>query len=313
MQWLPSAPDRKVIYNDRIDGALNAVIMDVFSGEKRLLPRPIAAVSHDGKLAASINYARLAATRPGYGYAGVVDPWANVAVPRDDGLYVMDLNTGEAKLIASLEQVYHAATVPEAYRDKTMWLNHVVFSRDDKRIFFLGRFQPSIPGPLITAAFTIAPDGAALRCVLPYEWGASHFDWLDGKQMAVVSKFQAGSKWLHVFFTDGAPLDTYATLAPETLQADGHCHFSPDGKWMVTDSYPSGKQRMQRLYVLELATQKIAEVARFNEPANFKGEWRCDLHPRWSRDGRRICIDSTHEGTRQLYAVKIAFPEETHP
>ena len=31
----------------------------------------------------------------------------------------------------------------------------------------------------------------------------------------------------------------------------------------------------------------------------------CDLHPRWSRDGRWVLFDSIHEGTRQLYAVDV--------
>ena len=307
--WLPSAPDRKIIYNDRLDGALKSVILDVVSGERRELPRPVAAVSHDGKLAASINYARLATTRPGYGYVGVADPWAKEAQPKDDGLYVMDLDTAEVKLIASIERVFQATPVPEPYRGKPMWLNHVVFSRDDGRIFFLGRFQPDIPGPLVTAAFTINPDGSDLRCVLPYRWGASHFDWLDDRRLVVVSRYREGPKWLHVFFENGAPLESYTALVPEVLQSDGHCHFSQDGRYMLTDSYPSGANRMQRLYIMERATSQIAEVARFHQPPNYKGEYRCDLHPRWSRDNRRICIDSTHDGTRQVYMVELAFPE----
>ena len=44
LHWLPTAPDRKIIYNDR-DGdgdRFVSVVMDVFSGEKRVLPRPVA-------------------------------------------------------------------------------------------------------------------------------------------------------------------------------------------------------------------------------------------------------------------------------
>ena len=35
----------------------------------------------------------------------------------------------------------------------------------------------------------------------------------------------------------------------------------------------------------------------------YRSGFHCDLHPRWSHDGKTAYFDSIHEGTRQIYAV----------
>jgi putative transposase len=47
----------------------------------------------------------------------------------------------------------------------------------------------------------------------------------------------------------------------------------------------------------------VAEVRRLKQ---LEEENRCDLHPRWSPDGRQVCIDSAHEGERQMYIVDVS-------
>lgn len=85
---------------------------------------------------------------------------------------------------------------------------------------------------------------------------------------------------------------------------DGHCSFSPDGRWLLTDTYPDS-HRMSKLMLYRLADGKLIEVGRFYSPPEFSGDASCDLHPRWSRDGTKICIDSAHEGHRQMYIVDV--------
>ena len=47
------------------------------------------------------------------------------------------------------------------------------------------------------------------------------------------------------------------------------------------------------------------DLAAFHAPPAFDGPLRVDLHPRWNRDGTALCIDSVHEGTRQMYTVDL--------
>jgi len=47
-------------------------------------------------------------------------------------------------------------------------------------------------------------------------------------------------------------------------------------------------------------------LGRFSLPPEYRGEWRCDLHPRLSRDGRQVIIDSPTAGNgRQQYLISL--------
>jgi Tol biopolymer transport system component len=47
------------------------------------------------------------------------------------------------------------------------------------------------------------------------------------------------------------------------------------------------------------------DIGRFYAPKELDGEIRCDLHPRWTRDGKTVSIDSVHEGSRQVYVLDV--------
>ena len=84
------------------------------------------------------------------------------------------------------------------------------------------------------------------------------------------------------------------------LSGDGHPSYSPNGKMIVTDTYPD-KARVARLYCIE--DDKINNIAKVYAPFKYDNDVRCDLHPRWSRKGDKICFDSVFEGRRGLYIV----------
>ncbi|MBC8103648.1 MAG: hypothetical protein H7Z41_13810 [Cytophagales bacterium] len=87
---------------------------------------------------------------------------------------------------------------------------------------------------------------------------------------------------------------------------DRHCSYSPDRRWILTDTYPdTGGFRTRLLF--DPAKEQRIDIGRFHGPTPPGGEIRCDLHPRWSRDGRQVCIDSIHEnGRRQVYVLDVS-------
>ena len=79
----------------------------------------------------------------------------------------------------------------------------------------------------------------------------------------------------------------------------------PGNEWIVNDTYPDANGN-RSVFLYHVATGKIAPVGQFHSPPEYKGEWRCDLHPRHSPDGNFLVIDSPHTGEgRQMHLIDI--------
>ena len=89
------------------------------------------------------------------------------------------------------------------------------------------------------------------------------------------------------------------------LTKDGHCSYSPDGRWILTDTYPD-KNNQRTLILYQPGRKRRVNIGQLYQPSMLGlSALRCDLHPRWSRDGTQVCIDSTHEGSRQMYVLDV--------
>ena len=294
---LATSPDSVIIYNDLIEGKFVSVILNVFTKARRIIPYPVSAVSPNGKEALSINFARLRITRADYGYGGLgQDPRTSEKFPVDDGLFHINLETGESTLLVSIQQI--RSLLPETDGKAMEYFNHTMFRRDGSKIFWLARNQDVFWKT--TNSFTVNTDGTNLQRCFPDDWGGSHFDWLDGERLMVTSKYQAKG-YAHVLFTVGE--NNYKRLGGGILDYDGHGTFSPDGRWMVTDTYPADGLHEQKLLLMDMQSEAVISLGRFVEPPEFTKGWRCDLHARWSPDGNMIGFNSTFTGSRQVYVL----------
>ena len=304
LQWLATAPDREIIYNIREGNRYVACILDVKSGKQWVLPRPIYAVSRSGKQAVSVNFSRIHGCRPGYGYNGIPDPWADDIHPQEDGIYWMDLQTGEARFIISIAQV--ASIEPDDTMDTGKhWFNHLQFSTDDSRFLFLHRWHRTLfdgRRTWFTRLLTANPDGSGVHLVNKDDL-TSHFDWKSGNEiLAWARQFGIGDHYF--LFTDQT--HEVEIIGEDVLTCDGHCSYSPDGRFILTDTYPDGEEHLRTLILYNNATRQRTDIGRFYSPPELQGEIRCDLHPRWNRDGTRVCFDSMHEGPRQIYEIDVS-------
>ena len=44
----------------------------------------------------------------------------------------------------------------------------------------------------------------------------------------------------------------------------------------------------------------------FHQPFKYRGENRIDLHPKWSKDGKFVSIDSEHREKREFHVINVS-------
>jgi hypothetical protein len=298
LQWIGNAADREIIYNSLDQDEPVSIIQDVKSGKSRTLPRPIYALDAQGVNAVSLDFARLHRLRPGYGYASYQESHADVAAPKELGIWSFALTNPQPKLIITLAQL--AEFQPDdRFRDAHHWVNHLQFNTTGSRFVFLHRWKVG-NNRWFTRIFTAKPDGSDLKLHLDTGM-VSHFDWRDAKTILAWVKTPREGNAFVLINTETNALEL---VGKNTLTQDGHCSYSPDRKWILNDTYPDA-ERLQTLMLYHVQSGRRFDLNRFSSPKSFTGPFRCDLHPRWNRNGTQVCFDGCHDDFRQVYVVDV--------
>jgi len=309
LQWRPGHGS-EVIWNDREGDRFVSRILDIKTRQQRTLPAPVYAVSPDGEFAVTADFARIQRHRPGYGYAGLTDPHADERAPGESGVFFLDLNTGHQKLILSLADAASFPFEGESVREKWHKFNHLLISPDSRRFVVLNRWRehdPETGGPKLspwkTRMISANVDGSDVS-VLDLPGMISHFVWRDPEHLCMWTKPRdqpAG------FYVVEARTTRAEPVGAGIMTVDGHNTYLPEHPdWILCDTYPERTTRKQTPYLFHLPTRKRIDLGSFFLDPKYAGEWRCDLHPRASRDGRYVAIDSPHLGNgRQVHLIEI--------
>ena len=350
LQWVPNT-DRTLVYNVREGERFAAELHSLDTGERRRLEEPIYALAPDGRSALSIDYARLQRLG-GYGYPGVDDPRAGVAAPDDAGIRRIDLANGRGQLLISVAQVAaHGAS--KASQQSHHYLSHVTFNPQGTRICFLHRFWLADGGfyTRLFTADPDGSDLYCLAegTLSHFDWFEEDRIMIWGRHRPLVAMARQRNlfalpilkplldvlrRQTRGFVRQHVIGDRYLVLTDRskrvdaigigTLTEDGHPTRFPGSSRILTDTYPD-EQHYRTLILFDLDRNERTDVGRFYALPDAEhwvddlGEkWevsgmRSDLHPRWNRSESRICIDSIHGGSRQMYAVEVGRPSGAAP
>lgn len=301
-QWLGPDFKSKILYNDLRNGMYSSVILDIETNKERVLPMPVYTLSVDGKTALALDFSRLHSLRLGYGYAALPEKTKGEALPDATAVWRMDIESGEVTPILTYKDF--AAFQPRKEMQElgsVHKVNHLMLSPNGKRFMVLYRWF--VGTRKYTRLNTCNIDGSDMY-VLSDDDMVSHCFWKNDEEIIAFENKNDGGTGYYLMKDK---TQEYKKLWP-LLSNDGHPSYSPtDNHLVVTDSYPN-RARVADVKLLrdnDPEGKEIKVIARVFAPFKYDNDTRCDLHPRWKRDGKAICFDSVFEGHRGLYIVKL--------
>lgn len=299
LQWVD---DRRCIFNIVDNGILKSKICGTDGQVLSVIDWPIDTVSHDGLWATSFSYGRLQHNMPGYGYAiSDAEAFLDRETTADTGLYLIDVESNRRKMLVSLEQL--SALRHEESMEGTMhFVTHTEFSADGRYVAFLHRWYK---GTSRHTRLVVYDRETGNMHVSPTTGMVSHYAW--NSRNGIVAYCRVENVDSHVYF-DGPDMAEWRRCGYPQLNSDGHHHFIDDDTFVV-DTYPD-RRRHVRLYKVDITSGEVTLLADAKSPKRFvspdeQHHWKCDLHPRCSRDGRLVSFDSVHTGKRALCVMKI--------
>jgi hypothetical protein len=295
------------IHNIRTEnGYASAIVNSKKPDDERVLPLTIYSITADSRHALCVNFRRLRYTHPTIGYAEPVVTKPELH-PSDDGLFLMDIPSGDNRLIISMEDLYQL-DYDASMDDACHWFTHINANPAGNRIAFLHRFKRTIDSETFISARLVTAnlDGSDMRVLEsdkpPFDksHNYSHPKWFGDKQVMLWHS-PNGHYQLYQDRTNEVRI-----IGEKNLTRNGHASKCPvDPDWMLSDTYPD-QDGNHSVFLYQLSTETRVEVAHFHQDPELFGDTRCDLHPRWSRDAKTVCIDSSVNNDRQMYLIDLS-------
>lgn len=304
--WNPAAPDTQFFFNDRDprNNHVFPVLYDIASRKRireyrdAIQPTGNGGVSPDGRYVAAINYGRMARERPVTGYPDAYDWNSADAAPRDDGLFLVDVESGAKKLLLSFYDLREKARAMMPTIDEAdLYLNHTLWNRNSDTLYFYLRGSRGAKEIYVNIPCTVRADGSEFTLHEVFIGG--HPEWGHGNN--IIGRHDERQV---VYNIDARRIVRTLGTAEVFPKPGGDIALSPDGTWLVNGSSHGGG-RIQFDF-LRLADGKHVRSPDFSRGPHERGALRIDPAPRWNRESNAILVSGwTASGTRQLFVLRL--------
>lgn len=294
LQWNPNHPNEQVYFNTVVNNQHGAVLFDIENDKViREFDLPIYSISPKGDIASSLNFRRIAEFRPGYGYRKYSNHSSFENIPDDDGIFLIDLNTGKSELIINIKELSDFTNYSAPH-----YINHVRFSPDGEKILFFHIVEETENQRIIS--FYLYDISKKKLILLEASSVVSHFCWRNEKE--VFTSEIGGNEngyFLYDLINKSKKEVTLINIG------DLHPMFSPaDPYQLIIDTKPD-IHRNQHLFTFNMNNNCLQHIGKFQLPKKFKGPVRCDLHPRWDREGKYVSVDTVHKDLRSMTILQL--------
>lgn len=279
LQWLPVDNDRYIIYNLSENNEYKSRILDIQTGEEKIIKYPIYGIHPSGDFALSLNYKRLYWCRA-YHYQPIKNKKYDGTVSNEDGIYKVTFSNNKVELLVDIKDVI-SIDADDDFKEAKHWIEHIMISPDGSKFVFLHRFSYGNVMSYGTRLFICNIDGTNLSIVKGWrKFGWSHFGWCTNNKFAI-----------------------YTYIAPKIGRVDNKPGLSTQTS-IKSQIYSFAKKVIRRLIPHKLLNRIVGkasyyqfyEVIEDNQTVLKKefgsGFFSIDGHPSFTNDGKYMITDT---------------------
>tara|TARA_Y100001972_G_scaffold128838_1_gene192047 strand:- start:5587 stop:6918 length:1332 start_codon:yes stop_codon:yes gene_type:complete len=313
--WNPNAPETQFFFNDRDleTGKVFTVLYDV-SERKRVkeykyadTPIGNGGVAADGSAWLGLNYGRMARLRLVTGYPGTFDFSQDEIAPDNDGIFIVDVKTGEKKLLVSFAQIAEKIKDTDPNLHTGLFINHSLWNRNSDMVYFFARggWDDNVTsGKRVNVPFSVRSDGTDLTVHTQFIGG--HPEWDEGYVMFGSAQGEYGETRQVRYDVLKKEIIEYVGNVAIFQEPEGDVSLSPDANWFV-NGYENYETNMNIHTVFRRSDGAFARMGVYNGGYTKNRDIRIDAAPRWNRTNDAILVPGKdkEDETRQMFVIKV--------
>ena len=207
-----------------------------------------------------------------------------------DGIFKVNIKTGEKELLVSLKQLADLCDQHTA----SYYINHTLWNRANDKIYFFARAAQGGKTKEVNEACTINSDGAGLT---KQKFIGGHPEWGEGDIVI-------GSIKPEQVLYDVVKKKVVGTIGkPGTFaKPEGDISLSSNGKMFANGS---SKEDVNVYTIYRMTDGRYVRSPEFSRGPYSASKMRIDAAPRWNRRGNQLLVPGWVDNSRQLFIITV--------